>query len=189
MHSNASNLVQSVWICIWMLWIAFKWLEVTFGCFEFGSIFQIAFEGVISFELLEFAFECLHLNVSNLVRIVQICIRVDRIPFQWLEYAFECFKSLLNALNLVGIVGISIWMVRIPFNIHSNASNLVRSVRICIWMLRIPFKWLEVAFGCFKFGSNGLNCIQRGQISFELLEFAFECFLSRSNSSNLHSNG
>ena len=42
----------------------------------------------------------LHLNTSNLVQIVRICIRMLRIPLEWIEFAFECFKSCTNTSNL-----------------------------------------------------------------------------------------
>ena len=73
LHSNASNLVRRVRICIQMLQIPFKWFEFALEFFE--SIF----------EWFEFGFECfeshskgsnlhsnLHLNASNLVQILQI---------------------------------------------------------------------------------------------------------------------
>jgi len=80
------------------------------------------------------------LNASNPFRMVRICIRMLRIPFEWFEFAFECFESFSKGSNL-----------------HSNASNPFRMVRICIRMLRIRFKWLEFAFECFESVSNGWN--------------------------------
>ena len=48
--------------------------------------------------------------------------------FELLEFAFKFFESSLKGSNL-----------------RSNGSNLVRMVRIYIWMLRIPFEWLGEA--------------------------------------------
>ena len=59
---------------------------------------------------------------------VRICILMLWIWFELLEFAFKCFESSLKGSNL-----------------HSNGSNLVRMVRIYIWMLRIPFEWLGEA--------------------------------------------
>ena len=76
-------------------------------------------------------------------------------------------------------------------------------------MLRIPFEWLEFAFECFKFGSNGSKLhpfqmvriairisFEEFELSFEWLEsllnfikYAFECFESSSKGSNLDSDG
>ena len=55
-------------------------------------------------------------------------------------------------------------------------------------MRRIPFEWLEFAFECFEFGSNGLTLHLNVPILFEWLVFAFKCFKFGSNGSNLHSN-
>ena len=71
---------------------------------------------------------------------VQICIRMIRIPIEWLEFELQYFEALSNASNL-----------------HLNALNPFRMVRICIRMLRIPFKWVEFAFECFESLSNGSN--------------------------------
>jgi len=77
-------------------------------------------------------------NASNPFRMVIICIRMLRIPFEWLEFVFECFESLSNGLNL-----------------NSNGSNPFGMVRICIRMLRNPFEWFEFAFECLEFLLNG----------------------------------
>ena len=55
-------------------------------------------------------------------------------------------------------------------------------------MRRIPFEWLEFAFKCFEFGSNGSTLHLNVPIPFEWLVFAFKCFEFGSNGSNLHSN-
>ena len=72
------------------------------------------------------------------------------------------------------MVGIGIWMPRIPFewlefafeffesclngwNLHPNDLNPVQMVGIGIWVLRILLKWLELAFECFESHSNGWN--------------------------------
>ena len=86
------------------------------------------------YEWLEFGFECfeyrwtglnLHLNASNLVRVVRIGIRMLWMPVEWLEFAFECFESLSKVSNL-----------------HSNDSNPFQMVWIWIWMLWIHFEWV-----------------------------------------------
>ena len=71
---------------------------------------------------------------------VTICIRMLRIPFEWLELAFECFKSRSKGMNL-----------------DSNALSLVRMVRICIRMPKISFECFEFVFECFEFLLNGSN--------------------------------
>ena len=77
----------------------------------------------IPFEGLEFAFERFESlsngsnfdsNASNPFRMVGICTRMLRIPFEW----FECFESLSSGLNF-----------------DSNASNSFRMVRIYIQIL------------------------------------------------------
>ena len=76
------------------------------------------------------------------------------------------------------MVGICIWMLRIPSsgsNLHSNPSNPFWMVWTCFRTLRIPFKWFEFAFECFEF-------------AFECFEFAFEWFKSLSKNSILHWN-
>ena len=49
---------------------------------------------------------------------VQICMRMIRIPIEWLEFALQYYESLSNASNL-----------------HLKALNPFRMVRICIRML------------------------------------------------------
>ena len=71
---------------------------------------------------------------------VQICIRMPRIPFERFEIGFECFESLSNDSDL-----------------ESNASNPFRMVQICIGMVRIPLKWFECCFESFESLLNGSN--------------------------------
>ena len=122
---------RMVRICIRMRRIAFEWLE----CFEFCSN-GVNFIGMhwISFEWLEFAFECfdshsnslnLHSNASNPFPMVRISIWMlwisFEVAFEWLEslfnvkIAFKCFETRSNGSNL-----------------HLNASNPFWMVRICI---------------------------------------------------------
>ena len=76
-----------------------------------------------TFRIVEFAFECyeslsnvlnLHSNASNPFRMVRMCMRMLRIPFEqlefalewfgsleWFEVGFESFESISNGLNLV----------------------------------------------------------------------------------------
>ena len=106
---------------------------------------------------------------------VTICVRMLRIPNEWLEFAFECLESLSNGSNL-----------------YTNASNFLRTFRILIQMLRISFEWFEFAFKCHSNDSslhlNALKPFRMLGIRFEWLEFAFQCFKSLSNGSNLLSN-
>ena len=49
---------------------------------------------------------------------VGIGIQMLRIPFEWLELAFEWFES-------IQMVGISIWMVRISFDLGKYFSKVL----------------------------------------------------------------
>ena len=178
LHSNASNLIWRVRICIRMLWVWFEWLQFAFECFDPFRVVRTYIRKLrIPFEWLEFPFECfitlsnglkLHSNASNPFRIcnqiqfalkcfeprlkVWIWIPMLQIPFEWLEFVVERFKTLSNGSNL-----------------HSNALNPFGMVTICIrmlripfqmnrtWirMLRIPFEWLEFALEFFEFLLNG----------------------------------
>ena len=66
---------------------------------------------------------------------VQICIRMFQIWFQWLVFGFECFESISNGLNL-----------------DSNASNPFR-------ILRVPFEWLDFGFECFELAFECFECL------------------------------
>ena len=106
LHSNGSNLVRMVRICIQMVQIPFECLEFAFECFETRS------NGWN-----------LHSSASNTVQKVEFALSALN-PFEWLELAFECFESR-------SIVRIGIRMVQILFgNFHSNGSNLVRLGKI-----------------------------------------------------------
>ena len=129
LHSNASNQVWGVRNCIRMLPNGsnpFQMLQVTF-------------------EWLEFGFECF-----DAFGMVRICIRVLRISFDRLEFAFECFESLSNGYNL-----------------DSNASNPFRMIIIWIGMLRIPFETFEFTFECFESLSNSSNLYSNASNPFE----------------------
>ena len=159
----------------------------------------------MSFKWFEFGFEYLeslsngsnlHSYASNLIRMVQICLRMLRILFEWFKFGFKQLEYLLNGLNL-----------------HSNASNPFQMVRICITMVRILFEWLEFVLECcsngsklhsngstpfrmFYLHSNASNSFQTIRICIPMvrmvgiwLKFAFECFKSHSSGLNLHSNG
>ena len=118
---NTSNHFRVVRICIRMLGMSFECLEFAFECFETltnGSN--------------------LHSNDSNPYRMFRICITILRITFESLEFAFECFESLSNA---------SIF--------HSNASN--------------PFKWFEFTFECFEFVSNASNLYSNALKHFRMI--------------------
>ena len=69
--------------------IPFEWFEFAFECFE-----SILNGYNFSFECLECRLKGsnLHLNASNLVRMLQI-------SFGWLEFTFELFESLSSGLN------------------------------------------------------------------------------------------
>ena len=115
---------------------------------------------------------------------VEICIRMLRISFEWFKFGFERLESLWNILNL-----------------HLNDSNPFWMVRTWFRMVRIPFKWFEYAFKCFQsrlIGSilhsnsenpdlnlhlNALNlihlvriCNRMVQILCESFEFASNCY-------------
>ena len=86
LHSIDSNPSRMVRICIRMLRIPFEWLEFAFECFEslsngsnFHSNASNPFKNGSN----------LHSNDSNPYRMVRICIRMLRIPFEWLEFAFD----------------------------------------------------------------------------------------------------
>ena len=129
LHSNVSDLVRRVKICIRMLKIWFEWSLFAFECFKSLSNFQI----YIRMLLILSNGSNLHSNASNAFRKIRIYIQMFQIPFEWLEFTFESFKSLSNFLNL-----------------HSNASNPFRIIIICIRILHIPFELFEFAFECFE---------------------------------------
>ena len=131
----------------------------------------------------EFAFDI----ASNPVRMIQICVRMVRISFEWFKFAFK------------------------PFECRSNGYNPFQMVRICFGLCRISFEWLEFAFEWLESLSNGLTltsilsklvrikfCIQNPfrmvrisfrwlRISFDWFEFAFQWLESFWNGSNLQS--
>ena len=78
LHSNASNVVRMIRICILMLRTSFERLE-------------------FAFEWLESHFNCwnLHSNCLNSVGMVQIAIQIVRMPFEWFEVAFEWLERIL----------------------------------------------------------------------------------------------
>ena len=97
LHSNSSYLVRRVRICIWMLRSLFDWLQFEFEWLE---------SSVNPFEFFESCSK-LHSNASNLFRkvpvwirmpflLVQTCIRIPWIPFEWFQFAFEWIESLFN---------------------------------------------------------------------------------------------
>ena len=124
----------------------------------------------------------LNLNASNPFRTIQTCIRMLRIPLEWIEFGFEFFESISNGLNLDSNVS----------NLDSNALNPFRMVRIWIPMLWIAFEWFEFGFECFKslsnysnLDSNAANPFQMDLIwirmlrnPFDRFEFGFEYFES-----------
>ena len=112
LHSNGSNLVRMVRICIQMVQIPFECLEFAFECFETRS------NGWN-----------LHSSASNTVQKGRICIKCFEShsngwnwhsnasnPDLLLELAFEWFKSCL---------GISIQMVRILFDLGKYFSKVL----------------------------------------------------------------
>ena len=103
-------LFRMVRICIRILRIKFKGFEFAFEFFESRSN---GCQNLHSNASNSPFHSCL--PSSNLVRMVTICIRMLRNPFEWFEFAFKCFESLSNGSNL-----------------YSNASNPFRMVRICI---------------------------------------------------------
>ena len=105
-----------VQVCIHILRIPFEGLEFAFKrfkCFEFAfECFESCLNGSNlhsnasnPFQTLRIPFEWFEyeslssglnfdLNALNPFRMVQISIRMLRIPLKWLEFAFECFESL-----------------------------------------------------------------------------------------------
>ena len=83
LHSNASNLIWSVWIWIRMLWIPFKGLEFAFEHFE-----------ILSNSL------NLHSNTSNLFQMLRICIWTLQNPFEWIKFALKTSNLFWNVSNL-----------------------------------------------------------------------------------------
>ena len=147
-HSSALNGIEMIGIGILLLRMLCETVVIGIWILQ------------ISFECLEFAFECFescsngwnwHSSVLNPVRMVGIGILMLWVPFKWLELAFECFESCSNGWNwhssAIQTVGIGILMFRM----------LCEMVGIGIRILQIPFEWLEFAFECFKCLSNGLN--------------------------------
>ena len=129
LHSNALKLVRMVRSCFRLLWFPFERFKFTFECFESLSNCSMLHRMLrIPFERLEFGFACfkyclmglnLHSNVSNLVRVVRIGIRMLWMPVEWLEFVFECFD---------------------PFErVEFTASNPFRM--LWIWMLQILFEF------------------------------------------------
>ena len=183
-----------------MVRVPFQWFELAFECFKSclnGSNLHSNGSNPSQY---------MHLNASNFVGRVGICIRMVQIPFDWFkfafkcfEFAFKCFESPSNGSNLHFYASNLVRIFEFAFewlgsfltssNLHSNVSNLFRRVRICIWLVQIPF---EFAFESFELRSNGSNlhsnasnlflmvriCIQMLRIYFEWLEFAFKCFES-----------
>ena len=171
----AFDCFKSLGLCIPVLPIPFKWLELAFECFEWywndwnwHSIALNAVRNGCNWDL----------NPSNSIRMVGICIRVVRIPFEWLELAFECFESRLNGWNWHSMLWMPFKWLELAFECFESCSNgwnwhlsAIRTVGIGILMFRmlcemvgigirilqIPFEWLEFAFECFKCLSNGLN--------------------------------
>ena len=79
-----------------MLQIPFEQLE--FALEWFGSLewFEVGFE---SFESISNGLNLLS-KAWNLFRMVQIYIKMLRIPFEWFEFTFECFECLSNGSNV-----------------------------------------------------------------------------------------
>ena len=150
--SNASNLLRIVRICIRMLRMSFEWVEFAFECFEPLSNLHLNPSNPFR------TFRIYNSNGSNPFRMVRVCIRMLRIPFEWFEFAFEGSNLRSNASNPFQMVWIWILMLRIPLeglNLHSNGSNPFRVVIICIRMLQMPSEWFEFVFECFESLSNG----------------------------------
>ena len=130
-------------IYIRMVRISFEMFEFAFEWFESFSIPRICIRMLrIIFEWFKFAFVCFESRLNglnmplNLVRVVRICIRMIRIPFKCLELfrmlpiSFKWFKFGFEWLESIGNDG----------NLHLHPLNLVRMIQICIWMVRMPFE-------------------------------------------------
>ena len=88
---------------------------------------------------------------------VQICIRILLIPFEWLEFVLECFETLSNGSNL-----------------HLNALNPFRMARICI---RMP----PITFECFESHSNGSNLYSNASNPIRMIRISIRMLQSISN--------
>ena len=98
--------------------IPFESLEIGFERLEsISNGLNLESKASVPFELLK-----LHSNASNPFRMVRICIRIPRIPFERFEIGFESFESLSNDSNL-----------------HWNGSNPFEMVRMWFRKFRIPF--------------------------------------------------
>ena len=96
---------------------------------------------------------------------IQMCIRMLQIPFEWFEFCFENFESISNGSNLHSNASNPLEWFECAFewfeslsngsNLASKALNPFRIVRICIGLFKIPFKWLEFAFVFLESLSNG----------------------------------
>ena len=121
--------IQSIQICIQMLWIPFERSNLVQRVRIWIRMLRIPFERF------EFGFECFeslftgwnfHSNTLNPFRMVRICIQMLQILFKWFEFGFKCMEFLLI-------------------------------VQICIRILRISFERFKFTFECFEFCSNGCN--------------------------------
>ena len=125
--------------------------------------------------MFEFGFGCFvslsngsnsHLNISNLV---QIWIRMLRIPFKWFKIAFQCFE-------MVGMVRLSIRMLRIPFEWFEFTFECFESL-----LNGSNFRPFECYESCSNLDWNASNPFQMVRLLSVWLEFSFECFESLSN--------
>ena len=173
-------LLHATWLYISLsyIWLYFTVLDSTLLYHHDGSSASNPFRMVRSrIRILWIPFQIFRIWI-RLLRIpfyiiVQSCVRMLRIPLEWLEFAFEFLESHCKDSNL-----------------HSNASNLVWRVHICIGTLQIFFEWLEFAFECFEFlsnfsnlelnASNGLSLHSNTSNPFRMLRICIrETFLSR----------
>ena len=60
-----------------------------------------------------------------MLRMVIICIRMLRIPFEWFEFGFECFESLSSGSNLDSNAFECFESLSSGSNLDSIASNRV----------------------------------------------------------------
>ena len=91
LSSNTSNAIRMDQICIRIHRMPFEWIKFVFECFKShwsGSNWHS--KASKSFDSRSNGSNFLS-NGLNRVRVVRICFRMFRIPFDWFEFAFKCF--------------------------------------------------------------------------------------------------
>ena len=144
-------------------------LRIPFKWFEFAfEWWNLVGMVQICIQMLRIPFEWLHSNASNLIRMVRVCIQMLWVWFEWLAFAFKCFDSHSNSSNLRSNDGI--WLEWFEFgwngsNLHSNASNP-------FWM--VAFKCFEFDSNAYNLHSNALSFVRMVSICIQMFRFSFK---------------